>query len=145
MFKKLFWPFTISINCSSDLKYFANSRPSASNLKSFSQSLEQFFLTVSQNNFGNKIPFVIKEKIKVNLKTSRTQNWDIWRTLKTFVCIWAAKNWVTADVNAGVNALHLLSYGLMLSWVNTILLKIKGMQCVKIISQVLKIFLVLAF
>ena len=27
--------------------------------KSFSQSLEQFFLTVCQNNFGNKIPFLI--------------------------------------------------------------------------------------
>ena len=37
--------------------YFANSRPSASNFKSFSRLLEQFFLTVSQNNFGNKIPF----------------------------------------------------------------------------------------
>ena len=36
---------------------FANSRPSASNFKSFSRSLEQFFLTVGQNNFGNKIPF----------------------------------------------------------------------------------------
>ena len=30
--------------------------PSASNLKSFSRSLEQFFLTVGHNNFGNKIP-----------------------------------------------------------------------------------------
>ena len=29
---------------------------SASNLKSFSRSLEQFFLTVGHNNFGNKIP-----------------------------------------------------------------------------------------
>ena len=26
------------------------------NFKSFSPSLEQFFLTVGQNNFGNKIP-----------------------------------------------------------------------------------------
>ena len=34
-----------------------NSRPSAS---SFSRSLEQFFLTVGQNNFGNKIPFLSK-------------------------------------------------------------------------------------
>ena len=24
----------------------------------FSQSLDQFFLTVGQNNFGNKIPFI---------------------------------------------------------------------------------------
>ena len=42
-------------NCSSDLK---NSRPSASNYKSFSQSVEQFFLKVGQNNFGNKRPFL---------------------------------------------------------------------------------------
>ena len=38
-------------------KRFANSRPSASNFESFSRSLEQFFLTVGPNNFGNKIPF----------------------------------------------------------------------------------------
>ena len=34
-----------------------NKLPSASNFKSFSRLLEQFFLTVGQNNFGNKIPF----------------------------------------------------------------------------------------
>jgi hypothetical protein len=56
-YQELFWPFTVWINCSSDLKIFTNSRPSASNIKSFSRSLEQFFLTVGQNNFGNKIPF----------------------------------------------------------------------------------------
>ena len=38
---------------------FANSRTSASNFKSFSRSLEQCFLTVGQNNFGNKIPFLL--------------------------------------------------------------------------------------
>ena len=53
----MFWPFTVWINCSSDLKNFANSWPSALNFKSFSWSLEQFFLTVCQNNFGNKISF----------------------------------------------------------------------------------------
>ena len=57
-YQKLFWPFTIWINWPSDLKFFANSWPSASNFKSFSQSLEQCFLTVGQNNFGNKIPIV---------------------------------------------------------------------------------------
>ena len=52
----MFGPFTVWINCSSDLKHFANSLPSASNFKSFSRSLEQFFLTTpGQNNFGNKI------------------------------------------------------------------------------------------
>ena len=57
-YQKLFWPFTVWKKCSSDLKNFANSRPSASNFKSFSRSLEQFFLTVGQNNFINKIPFL---------------------------------------------------------------------------------------
>ena len=48
---------TVWINCCSDLKNFANFWPSASNFKSFSQSLEHFFLTVGQNNSDNKIPF----------------------------------------------------------------------------------------
>ena len=55
-YQKLFWPFIVWINCSSDLKNFANSWPSASIFKSFPQSLEHLFLTVGQNNFGNKIP-----------------------------------------------------------------------------------------
>ena len=59
-YQKLFWPFTVWINCPSDLKHFANSRPSVLNFKSFTQSLEQFFLTVGQKNFGNKIPMFHK-------------------------------------------------------------------------------------
>ena len=62
-YQKLFWPFTVWINCSSDLKKFSNSRPSASNFSSFSRSLEQFFLTVGQNNFGNKIQFLKFEHV----------------------------------------------------------------------------------
>ena len=54
-YQKLFWPFTVWINCSSDLKNFANSWPSASNFKNFSWSVEHFFLSVGQNNFVNKI------------------------------------------------------------------------------------------
>ena len=50
---------TIWLNCPSDLKNFANSRPSALNFKSFSRSLEQFLLTVGPNNFGNKLPFLL--------------------------------------------------------------------------------------
>ena len=38
------------MNCSSDLKNFEIF---------FSRLLEQFFLTVGQNNFGNKIPFFV--------------------------------------------------------------------------------------
>ena len=36
----------------------ANSRHLASNFESFSQSLKQFVLTVGQNNFRNKIPYL---------------------------------------------------------------------------------------
>ena len=39
----------------SEFKNIANSWPPALNFKSFSRSLEQFFLIVGQNNFGNKI------------------------------------------------------------------------------------------
>ena len=52
------------LNFSSNLKNSANSQPSASNFKSFSPSLEQFFLTVGQNNFGNKIPFLNLEIVE---------------------------------------------------------------------------------
>ena len=57
-YQKLFWPFNVWINCSSDRKKIANSRPSASNFKKKSRSFEQFFLTLGLNNFGNKIPFL---------------------------------------------------------------------------------------
>ena len=49
-YQKLFRPFTVWTNFSSDLK-------------KFSRSLEQFILTVGQNNFGNKIPFCNEEDI----------------------------------------------------------------------------------
>ncbi len=45
--QKLLIPFTVFLYCSNYLKKFANSQPST------------FFLTVGQNNFGNKIPFFI--------------------------------------------------------------------------------------
>ena len=48
--------------CSFELKNLANSRPSASNFKRFPRSLEQFFLSLGQNNFGNKIPFLLFKK-----------------------------------------------------------------------------------
>ena len=56
-YHKLFWTFIAWINCSRILKHFANSQPSVSNFKSFSRSLEHFFLTVGHNNLGNKIHF----------------------------------------------------------------------------------------
>jgi hypothetical protein len=61
-YQKLFWPFTVWINCSSDLKIFANSWPSVSNPKSFSRSLQHFFLTAGENNFGNKIAVLMIKK-----------------------------------------------------------------------------------
>ena len=75
-YQKLFWPFTVWTNCSSDLNFFVNSRPSASNFKIFSRSLEQFFLTVGQNNFGYKIPLILltsgkKEELVFKALTAR--------------------------------------------------------------------------
>ena len=65
--KKLFWPFTLRTNCSIDLKIVANSRLLASNFKSFSRPLEQFFLTVAQNNFGNKTPSLCLSSLFIQL------------------------------------------------------------------------------
>ena len=62
------------MNCSRSLKFFANSWPSVSNFKwFFSQSLEHFFLTVGQNNFGNKISFSKGKEEKKQKKTSSNQ------------------------------------------------------------------------
>ena len=63
MFKKC---FNLSLfeylNCSSDLKNVANSRHSISNFKGFSQSLEQFLLTVGSEQLWkqntNFLPFI---------------------------------------------------------------------------------------
>ena len=51
----MFWPFTIRIIFSSDLKKFW---PSASNFKSFFRSIKLFFLTEGKNKFENKTPFL---------------------------------------------------------------------------------------
>ena len=67
----MFWPFTVWINYFSDFKNFANSWPSASNFKSFSRSLEQFFLTAGQNKFCNKIPFIPKQTYLTHIFLSK--------------------------------------------------------------------------
>ena len=54
----MFWSFSIWINCFSDLKIFANSWPSASNFQKFFSITRAIFLTLGQNNFGNKIPII---------------------------------------------------------------------------------------
>ena len=57
----LVWPFTFYSNTAQLTVYFPLLQKSVQNDKfrnpCFSQSLEQFFLTVGQNNFGKKIPF----------------------------------------------------------------------------------------
>ena len=50
-YQKLLWPFTVLFIVISKNLQILGLQP-----RSFSRSLEQFFLTVGQNNFGNKIP-----------------------------------------------------------------------------------------
>ena len=83
-YQKLFWPFTVWISCPSDLKTFATSRPLTSNFKSFSQSLEQFFVIVGQNNFGNKMPFLIPLEfviLQLNLLKFPRETEDVWNKI----------------------------------------------------------------
>jgi hypothetical protein len=88
---KLFWPFIVQTNCSRDLKIFANSRLKAENFKKFSPSLEQFFLTVGQNNFGNKIGVKIPW-IKFTLISSLlAQNFRLFLLILWIIVIW--HNW----------------------------------------------------
>ena len=91
-YQKLFCSFTVWINCFCDLKIFTNSRPSALNFKSFSWLLEQFFLTVVQNNLGNKIPFLIsKDEI---LFIFIVKYWVIGLTLRHFRLLMWPQFWI---------------------------------------------------
>ena len=78
-YQKLLWPFTVWINCSGDLKNFANSWPSTLNFNSFSRLLEHFFLTVGQKNFGNKISnfydLLLEKVFLVIEKTFEMRGW----------------------------------------------------------------------
>ena len=56
----MFRPFTVQKNCSTDLKNFANSGPSASNLKVFLNHKNKFFLTLGQNNFNTKYNMIMQ-------------------------------------------------------------------------------------
>ena len=53
--QKLFWPFTVRTNCTSDQILRCQSSPS--NFNFFFSNTRTIFLTVGQNNFGNKMPF----------------------------------------------------------------------------------------
>ena len=119
-YEKLFWPFTVWINCSSDLKFFSNSQPSALNFKSVSRSLEHFFLTVGQNNFGNKISFLV-QKICFYVSSNSTF-WEIptvfQRTVVEFTKLYI-------DI---ISVRHALRNSLKVSW-GTIVVKSKKFVC----------------
>ena len=53
LFQKFHWPFTVWINSFSDLNYFSNSWPSASNFKSFFRSLllSQMVTTILETKY----------------------------------------------------------------------------------------------
>ena len=83
----------IVLNCSRHLKIFVNSGPSTSNFKSFSQTLKQLFLTVGQNNYGNKIP------ITYNQTNSRV---TFWFSNLSKICTTKLESiswvWIDADI-----------------------------------------------
>ena len=115
-YQKLFWPFTVWINCSSDLKKFANSRPSASNFKSFSRWLEQFFLTVGQYNFGNKIPNLIKVAGLENPQKS-CPTWCCERLQNCFSGSVGTitKSWSGTEFSKSSSCFTCLDFGLLIS------------------------------
>ena len=75
--------------------------------KSFSQSLEQFFLIVDQNNFGNKIPFLkYNSKLEKNVNKYSTFASFLWEkfelnfdknqiSLSVFIRTWGVKPWIS--------------------------------------------------
>ena len=73
-YQKLFWPFTVWMNCSSDRNCFCKFSAFSLEFQKFSRSLEQFFPTVGQNNFGNKIPFLFLNNS--NWEKNRGENWE---------------------------------------------------------------------
>ena len=114
------------MNCSSDLKKISNSRTSASNFKSFSWSLEQFFLTVGQNNFGNKIPFILLFSLVFFPKLAASfLGQMIARTLVSFARpnIFHAKQWHYCPNNWGVSY-SLFGYRVCIAIVGTKLITV---------------------
>ena len=79
-YQNLFWLFTVWIICSNDLKNFANTRPSASNFKSFSRSPRTIFShTIGQNNFGNKIPLISCVETKLACEHCKLFSPEPWK------------------------------------------------------------------
>ena len=56
-------------NCSSDREKLWKFEAEGQEFAKILRSLEQFFLTVGQNNFGNKIPLLFLEVEKIFLST----------------------------------------------------------------------------
>ena len=57
-YQKLFWPFIFWIHFSSVWEFLLKFEAEGREFSNILRSLEQFFLTVGQNNFGNKISFL---------------------------------------------------------------------------------------
>ena len=71
--------------------------------KSFSRSPEHFFLTVSQNNFGNKIPILSPRMRKKKRDCYCFATLDIFLTLT--MLLWSASFWVSRIWTATVTGI----------------------------------------
>ena len=82
-YQKFFWPFSVWINCSTNLKNFANYRPSASNFQSFSRSLEQFFsqwvrtILLTKYHFGFLTFWLLIKRYFEIPNTSKRIRWEV--------------------------------------------------------------------
>ena len=76
------WPFTVWINCSRDLKKFANYQPLASNFKKISQSLEHFLTYIKTVAFIETtllcVVFCIAQKISKSQCYFPITHWAIY-------------------------------------------------------------------
>ena len=73
----MLWPFTVWINCSSEVKIFENSRPSASNFKSFSQIIKLSRIKKDLNDVTAALFLVLILLLAAEEKTSKTG--QLWR------------------------------------------------------------------
>ena len=110
----MFWPFTVWISSSSDreklLKFEAEGRESAK----FLRSLEHFFLTVGQSNFGNKIPFItfctpkfihplvlccrMEKQASLNIVLATSQLFIFINFTDNWFFYWLLNNWTIKDM-----------------------------------------------
>ena len=103
-YQKIFWPFSVWTNCSGDLKFFANSEPSAMSFKKKSWSQEQFFLTVGQNNFGNQILFL---SVRATYSSKSLQNSHIKCKKRVPLILWNSWKNGFLDITLGtINSLQ---------------------------------------